>query len=672
MTHAYDELGNRISTTLPNGRRVDTLRYGSGHWHSTLWQGKAIVDIERDKLHRARKRYLGRGAEAQRMVASREYDPQSRLSTMTLARPSAGPHERALSERHFAYDPVGNLLSITLGPDAHDGAFTYTYDPVGQLLAAIQPGLSETFVFDPAGNLLDTGAAQLNISQAPAAAVSPAAGKLSAITANLLSTLHGHRYQYDAQGNVVTKRLAAGVSGIGSPTSELALEYDADNRLRRSVRTEDLMRHTAEYFYDAFSRRIAKRVVADVWQENQQRGHSATTTIFFVWDGDVLTQEQTCQETVTYLYEPDSFVPTARVASRGVYYASGTNGEDTTKPVEPSHPRIRRHVEQKGSFDGARLEAVARSVHLWHVKQWASPGAAHTETDVCLANVDESSEEEHQSMWLQRQRDANADAPDDRINYFNCDHLGTPRELVDENGRIVWTARSKAWGRTYSNAGNTVGVIASLSAQPLRFQGQYEDAETGLFYNRYRYYDPDDSRYITQDPIGLLGGLNSYTYAPNPVSWYDPTGLKKTCPATPNCDPCVGKNPAAWARQWQGHGAYKGRDNWKNTVLPEGTEIYGGTPGQSGFYFDEATLATYGATKATLWHSLQVLKNPKFGYRRAAQKYRLKKDTCVAISLAEAQVSTTENDFGYGGGIQYFMSDFKRALESVGPRIPLN
>ena len=49
---------------------------------------------------------------------------------------------------------------------------------------------------------------------------------------------------------------------------------------------------------------------------------------------------------------------------------------------------------------------------------------------------------------------------------------------------------------------------------PLRFQGQYCDAETGLHYNRHRYYDPQQGRFTTQDPISLAGGVNLYQYAP--------------------------------------------------------------------------------------------------------------------------------------------------------------
>ncbi|SMC29054.1 RHS repeat-associated core domain-containing protein [Andreprevotia lacus DSM 23236] len=61
---------------------------------------------------------------------------------------------------------------------------------------------------------------------------------------------------------------------------------------------------------------------------------------------------------------------------------------------------------------------------------------------------------------------------------------------------------------------------------PFRFQGQYYDHETGLHYNRHRYYDPVIGRFVSKDPIGLAGGLNIYQYAPNAVQWIDPLGLK--------------------------------------------------------------------------------------------------------------------------------------------------
>ncbi|WP_347881208.1 RHS repeat-associated core domain-containing protein [Pseudomonas sp. GD03985] len=125
------------------------------------------------------------------------------------------------------------------------------------------------------------------------------------------------------------------------------------------------------------------------------------------------------------------------------------------------------------------------------------------------------------------------------ILYYHTDHLGTPRELTDRDGCIVWAATYKAWGNT-AKIERPRRLIAATQGhvqiqrweeqenpveQNLRFQGQYYDQETGLHYNRFRYYDPDCGRFVTQDPIGLLGGGNNYQYAPNPVEWIDPLGM---------------------------------------------------------------------------------------------------------------------------------------------------
>ncbi|MGP9655726.1 RHS repeat-associated core domain-containing protein [Halomonas sp. AOP35-4E-18] len=61
--------------------------------------------------------------------------------------------------------------------------------------------------------------------------------------------------------------------------------------------------------------------------------------------------------------------------------------------------------------------------------------------------------------------------------------------------------------------------------QPIQFQGQWHDEESGLYYNRHRYYDPQQGKYIIQDPIGLNGGTHLYGYVTNPISMVDPLGL---------------------------------------------------------------------------------------------------------------------------------------------------
>ncbi|WP_434626329.1 RHS domain-containing protein [Pseudomonas sp. Z5-35] len=110
--------------------------------------------------------------------------------------------------------------------------------------------------------------------------------------------------------------------------------------------------------------------------------------------------------------------------------------------------------------------------------------------------------------------------------YYHLDHLGTPQELTSHQGEVVWAARYNGYGKlTELRHGGGPRLH-----QPLRFQGQYHDRESGLHYNRHRYYNPETGRYLTADPSKLAGGLNGYRYTLNPTGWVDPLGLACQCP----------------------------------------------------------------------------------------------------------------------------------------------
>ncbi|WP_019901446.1 DUF6531 domain-containing protein [Salinispora arenicola] len=106
------------------------------------------------------------------------------------------------------------------------------------------------------------------------------------------------------------------------------------------------------------------------------------------------------------------------------------------------------------------------------------------------------------------------------------DLIGTPTRLVAPNGSLSWWSRSDLWGREHSPA-----------ATPLRFPGQYFDAETGLHYNRFRFYDPATARYLSPDPLGLSGGPNPTAYVPDPLTVADPLGLTSCKVTQPSLDP---------------------------------------------------------------------------------------------------------------------------------------
>jgi RHS repeat-associated protein len=106
-----------------------------------------------------------------------------------------------------------------------------------------------------------------------------------------------------------------------------------------------------------------------------------------------------------------------------------------------------------------------------------------------------------------------------------CDHLGMPKELLGQDGRVAWAAAHSAWGRVVEvkRAANVAGARPLES--PFRLLGQYADEETGLCYTRFRYFDPQHGRWMSPDPLGVFGGLNLLAFDGTPTVDVDPWGL---------------------------------------------------------------------------------------------------------------------------------------------------
>jgi RHS repeat-associated protein len=212
-------------------------------------------------------------------------------------------------------------------------------------------------------------------------------------------------------------------------------------------------------------------------------------------------------------------------------------------------------------------------------------------------------------------------------------YLGTPEAMYREDGEAVWTCELNSYGKVRNFQGG------SKTDCPFRYQGQYEDAETGLYYNRFRYYSPEEGMYLSQDPIGLAGNNPTlYGYVKDVNSWIDQFGLHN-----------------------QGSGRYSGVDAWETIILKKGTVVYGGVPGQSGYYFPKETLDAADSSTKALWESLQVEPHKELGYRSEVQMYVLTKDTQVEFSIAKANT-----DFGKGGGLQFYIENYNNVLEKKG------
>ncbi|MEC4723900.1 hypothetical protein RY831_32900, partial [Noviherbaspirillum sp. CPCC 100848] len=276
IAHAYDVLGNRIQTVLPDGRKLNHLFYGSGHLHQVNLDGEVICDIERDALHRE----VGRTQGALNSLF--QYD---RLGRLTGQRVGGGPAQQRqawetedhLIARRYDYDRAGELIAID---DDRRGRTAYHYDPLGRILSAIHPDLQERFAFDPANNLID-------------ADVQEQGGR---IEHNRVTVFEDKRYAYDVHGDLTSKK-------IGRHT-EIALQWNGEHQLikaatTRQAHTENPTTQTVTYGYDPFGRRLYKK--------------DAFGITHFVWDGNRLLEEVRGSHARTYLYQPESFVPLAQV-----------------------------------------------------------------------------------------------------------------------------------------------------------------------------------------------------------------------------------------------------------------------------------------------------------------------------------------------------------------------
>ncbi|TEU25877.1 RHS repeat protein [Acinetobacter seifertii] len=124
-------------------------------------------------------------------------------------------------------------------------------------------------------------------------------------------------------------------------------------------------------------------------------------------------------------------------------------------------------------------------------------------------------------VWNSTTRKKRADL--EQITFYHCDQVGTPQTMTNTRGECVWEILQDTWGAVLQI--KTVNQDNPFEQNNLRFQGQYYDSETELHYNRYRYYEPHSARYVSKDPIGLEGGMNTSSYVSDPNQWIDPEGL---------------------------------------------------------------------------------------------------------------------------------------------------
>ena len=232
-------------------------------------------------------------------------------------------------------------------------------------------------------------------------------------------------------------------------------------------------------------------------------GHDAAGNVLSDWQGFV------------------GFAATYDLAGRLALMESSTNGSnyETTQYWYDAHgQRVLKYPTGATRCSGNPRSCVAQTVTKPTVYVYGPDGQLMGEYDGQTGAV------RREYVWLQGAPVAFVDGTTSQNTtyYVQTDHLDTPRVVLDRQGRQRWSWVSEPFG-TGAPATNPLGFGAVTLN--LRMPGQYFDKESGLSQNWFRDYDAGVGRYTQSDPIGLAGGINTYSYVENqPTMKVDPTG----------------------------------------------------------------------------------------------------------------------------------------------------
>ncbi|EFF1411594.1 TPA: RHS repeat protein, partial [Escherichia coli] len=436
-----------------------------------------LVDFTRDRLHRETLRRFGR------YELTTAYTPAGQLQSQ---------HLNSLQyDRDYTWNDNGELIRISSPRQTRSYSYSTTGRLTGVHTTAANLDIRIPYATDPAGNRL------------PDPELHPDS-TLSMWPDNRIARDAHYLYRYDRYGRLTEKTdlIPEGVIRTDDERTH-RYHYDSQHRLVHYTRTqyaEPLVE--SRYLYDPLGRRVAKRV----WRrERDLTGWMSLSrkpeVTWYGWDGDRLTTIQNDRSRIQTIYQPGSFTPLIRVET-----ATGELAKTQRRSLADT-------LQQSGGEDGGSVVFPPVLVQMLD----------RLESEILADRVSEESRRWLASCGLTVEQMKNqmdpVYTPARKIHLYHCDHRGLPLALISTEGATAWCAEYDEWGNLLSDEN------PHHLQQLIRLPGQQYDEESGLYYNRHRYYDPLQGRYITQDPIGLKGGWNFYQYPLNPVINVDPQGL---------------------------------------------------------------------------------------------------------------------------------------------------
>lgn len=493
--YEYDKDGNVSAIRDAAGNRTEVTRNADG----------AVTQIEHDDGSKVQYEYDDRGlliaADNGDCPVAREYDPVGRL-----VKEIQGAHEI-----RSVYDSLGNRSrrESSLGHETD-----FSWDANGQIAAISQAGHNPIrFQYDAAWNetarFVDGG---VRISQqydnrmrrTEQRVTGAPGGKPGAVSVDPGPVVE-RKYQYDPAGNLTDIADAR--------WGRIAYRYDASGRI---VGSRFAAGFEERFQYDAADNLVGRKKASGFIEDSGGRPPMLDRLDY--GPGNLLVEADGAR------YEYDELGQLVRKIE----------GEKTTRFEWNRSGQLVGITLPDGDRWQYRYDAFSRRVE----KRGPSEAVGFVwDGDVVLHEIRGNGSGDAEADIVHWEFEPDGFAPISKMedgNSYYCvnDVAGNPRELVGEDGELVWAALFTTWGEVHEERVSKVDC-------PIRFQGQWFDAETGLHYNRFRYYNSKVGRFVSLDPIRLSNGSNDYFYSINTTGWIDPFGLTSNCPRekTPKTNP---------------------------------------------------------------------------------------------------------------------------------------